>query len=155
MTQDPTDTVFDSLAGALAPVELDAARRERLRSRIARQAGDHGAPPPEGTRTIRTDEGWLDAGPMLRIKVLRRDPQGREQTTLLRFMPGAEVPAHTHTQVEEITVLEGSCEIDGHVLRVGDTHIASPGSVHRCLRSPTGCVLLLRSEYPLPGSRTP
>lgn len=52
---------------------------------------------------------WQDtAFPGIRIKVLMQDPDTGLQTILTHMAPGAVLTDHTHTQVEQSWVLEGS-----------------------------------------------
>jgi RNA polymerase sigma factor (sigma-70 family) len=55
---------------------------------------------------------------------------------------------------EDFVVLEGECQIGSHLLRAGDIHKASTGSVHGDVTTRTGVVVLIRGEYPYPSAHT-
>jgi quercetin dioxygenase-like cupin family protein len=144
------DALFEALALALRPVELPAAQRARLRSRILQQTR---AEAPAGTRTFRAETvEWIDLWPGLQARVLHVDEQAGRQTLLLRMQPGGEIPGHRHTQDEEFIVLEGECCIGAHRLTAGDFHTAAAGSWHERTTTRTGVLVLLRGEYPPPMS---
>lgn len=147
------DPVLDSevsgaLADAIAPLELRAAERDRMRERILRRVR---APAPAGTLTLRANEGiWQHYAPGVETKILREEPASNSVTYLVRMQPGARVPVHQHPQVEECLVLEGEVHLGDHVIRRGDWHVALPGSAHDDFWSKTGCLLLIRSATAAP-----
>lgn len=65
-------------------------------------------------------------------------------TGLLRFAAGANVPYHTHTFTESVTVLEGGLlvEVEGRCYRLGpmDNITIPAGSRHAAVALPGGCV---------------
>jgi quercetin dioxygenase-like cupin family protein len=131
---------------AIAPAELSAVDRERMRARI--MAGI-AADPPQGTFTVRASGGqWLSIAPGIEIKILRIDRQLNNQTALFRLQPGAQIVSHRHTQEEECMVLEGEVFLGDYRLGAGDMHVALPGAVHPPIRAPRGAVLCIRSEIP-------
>jgi anti-sigma factor ChrR (cupin superfamily) len=138
--------VIDSLAAAVAPVELPAADRDALHARILQRIRQE-APP--GTMTIRAAEmHWVTAGPGVEVKVLRTNAERNDQTVLIRMQPGSVVVGHRHTQEEECLVLEGEVFIGEHRLGQGDMHVAHPGVKHAPIRAPHGALLMIRSERP-------
>lgn len=135
-----------ALVEAIRPVELGATERDRMRARILKRAA---APPPEGTITLRAEDGaWRDYSPGVTIKVLREEPQARRSTFLLCMAPGSHVPVHPHAEEEHCLVLEGEVFLGDHIFREGDWHVALPGSTHNEFFSKTGCLLLIRAETP-------
>lgn len=143
--------VFEQLAAATKPAVIEpprrAALRERLRARVS--------PPPEGTTTYRLDaSGWFSPAPDVEMKMLRLDEAAGTSEMLIRLGPGVSVPAHLHRKEEQMVILEGECQLGGHLLRAGDTHVAPPGSWHPAITVESGVLMLLRSEYPLPVGRT-
>jgi anti-sigma factor ChrR (cupin superfamily) len=152
----PADEMLDPalvrrLATALAPAELSQANRDSLHDRILQRTRDD---TPPGTTTIRAaNMRWLAVGPGVDVKILRADPERRDQTVLIRMQPGAVVVGHRHTQEEECWVLEGEIFIGEHRLGQGDMHVARPGAVHAPIHAPGGALLLIRSEMPPPGMR--
>ena len=146
---DATRAVFAALAEAIVPLELGQSQRDRLRLRIMERIAV--APPPSGTETFRSrDDGWLTSSEFIEMKMLRVDEEKGTQELLIRFLPGVEVPAHSHLKEEQMIIIEGECFIGEHPLRAGDVHIAPAGSWHPAITSNTGTLLLLRCEYPIP-----
>ena len=142
----------DALAAGVKPAELGVEQRERLRRRILEQARE---PAPEGTRTLRADEGvWIQIAPLVEIRELRRDDALGMHTSLLRMHPGGVIPAHRHAREEEFIVLEGECRIGTYRLVAGDVHIATAGSWHEPVTTRSGVLVLLRGEYPHPTPRS-
>lgn len=149
-TTDPESGLPEDLARLLAeavkPTELGAARRDELRRRVLKRAV---VEPPPGTRTVRAHEGgWQRFSELIEIRIVRRDHDTNRQTVMFRLQAGAVVPAHDHTQEEECLVLDGEIEIDGHVVRKGDLHIARPGAAHAPITTRTGALLWVSSEIP-------
>ena len=75
------------------------------------------------------------------IHVLHETPEGG-RTALLRYAPGAEVPAHRHEGYEYIYVLEGEQGDERGSYGAGSFVINEPGLTHR-VTSVTGCVALI------------
>lgn len=139
--------VHGAIGTALAPQPMPPGVQSRLRSRIAALA----TTPPEGTATWRVgDDGWSGRTPGVAMKLLRRDTVAGTQEMLLRLGAGVQVPAHSHTKEEQMVILEGELRVGEHLLRQGDVHVAPPGSWHPMITVERGCLLLLRSEFPLP-----
>jgi len=67
---------------------------------------------------------------------------------LLKYAPGARVPAHLHLGFELIFVLEGELINDAGVHGAGILEICPPGSRH-ALASETGCIFLVVWEQPV------
>jgi quercetin dioxygenase-like cupin family protein len=162
--------VFAALAQALKPQPVPKSLRDRQRAAMLGRLGAENAstaltcstasvrlavaPAPDGTQTWRSSEVEFAPGsPLIESKVLRVDKRAGTQEALIRFLPGAVVPAHSHAKEEEMIILEGECFIGEHALRAGDVHIAPPGSWHPAITAPRGTLLLLRCEYPFPTNR--
>ena len=62
---------------------------------------------------------------------------------LVRLAPGGEYPAHTHSGVEELHLLEGELWIDGRKLCPGDYNRCEPGTGDKRVWSETGCMCVL------------
>jgi anti-sigma factor ChrR (cupin superfamily) len=140
------DSLIALMAGALKPPKPSAsaadAIHERILQRIQRDS-------PEGTFTIRAaDMRWVNAGPGVEVKVLRKDLERNDQTVLIRMQPGSVVLGHRHTQEEECLILEGEVYIGNYRLAAGDMHVARPGVMHAPIRAPHGALLMIRSEMP-------
>lgn len=153
-TDDDDDAVYAAVAAALKPAPLAQTERERMLARIHQKIA--AAPPPAGTQTYSVaGDGWVTGLPNVLAKMLRLDTVAGTQELLMRFLPGAVIPAHSHTKEEEMVILEGECHVGDHPLRAGDVHIAPPGSSHPKITTSTGTLLLLRCEYPFPVDRAP
>ncbi len=84
--------------------------------------------------------------PGVETKTLYKDPSGR-QTVLTRMAPGARLPDHRHTGVEQSFVLEGTLVDEDGVCAAGNFVWRRPGSVHTAW-SPDGCLILAIFESP-------
>lgn len=140
------DPLIEQLAAGIAPAELSAADRASMHERILQRIQQDA---PEGTFTVRAaDMQWVNAGPGVEVKVLRKDLERNDQTVLIRMQPGSVVVGHRHTQEEECLILEGEVFIGNYRLSAGDMHVARPGVVHAPIRAPHGALLMIRSEMP-------
>jgi anti-sigma factor ChrR (cupin superfamily) len=74
------------------------------------------------------------------------DDAGR--VAILRYAPGAEVPAHRHEGYELIYVLEGEQSDERGTYPAGSFVINEPGVAHRVV-SRTGCVVLIHWQRPV------
>jgi anti-sigma factor ChrR (cupin superfamily) len=79
--------------------------------------------------------------PGVEIHVLHETPEGA-RAAVLRYAPGAEVPAHRHEGYEYIYVLEGEQGDERGTYAAGSLVVNAPGAVHR-VTSPQGCVVLI------------
>lgn len=126
------------------PAPEDGAAVERVRSRlmqrIAQDSVRHHVAIPGG------DEGWHRFLPGIERKVLHE--QAGVMSYLLKFAPGARLPAHRHPHDEECVVVQGR-------LRIGTLELG-PGGYHRVAHdvldadsvSDDGCVIFLRGATP-------
>jgi anti-sigma factor ChrR (cupin superfamily) len=78
--------------------------------------------------------------PGIEMKMLYQDEEGRS-TILFRMAPGAVVPLHEHTALEQTFVLEGSLE-DAEGKATAGTFVWRPGSNVHVARAPNGAVFL-------------
>jgi quercetin dioxygenase-like cupin family protein len=114
--------------------------RSRLMQRVAADSVRHHIALPGG------DEGWHRFLPGIDRKVLHE--QDGVMSYLLRFAPGAVLPAHRHPIDEECVVLQG-------VLRIGTIELG-PGGFHRVARdvldadstTDEGTIIYLRGASP-------
>ena len=133
--------VLEALAAAIAPVPLDAARREAMRTHVQERVR---AAAVERTTTVRAGEGgWRPFLPLIDVKVLHRDVERDRQTALYRMQPGSAFPPHAHADDEECLVLEGEVSVGDLCLHAGDFHCARRGSQHPRLESRPGALLLI------------
>lgn len=143
------ESIILALGDGLKPAELSQQQRDRMRNRILDRARQS---TPEGTTTWRAgDSPWITIAPMVEIRELFRDPQGRTHTSLMRMRPGGVVLPHLHEQEEEFIILEGDCQIGPHFLGAGDAHVAAAGSWHDKVTTRSGVLVLIRGELPYPG----
>jgi anti-sigma factor ChrR (cupin superfamily) len=67
---------------------------------------------------------------------------------LLRYAPGASLPAHRHSGFEQILVLQGAQEDDQGRYGKGTVVVNPPGSKH-AVASPEGCIVFVTWELPV------
>jgi quercetin dioxygenase-like cupin family protein len=135
-----------ALAAGIAPLELAAELRVRMRERLLNRIASTA---PSGTSTLRAHEGtWATLAPGVTVKVLHQEPGLKVSTFLVRMQPGSRAPVHAHRTEEQCLVLEGEVNVGDHVIRGGDWHVALPGSIHSDFWSKPGCLLLIRAEMP-------
>ena len=79
--------------------------------------------------------------PGCEIKTLLFDPESGLVTALTRFAPGATLPDHEHTELEQSYVLEGSLADDEGVATAGNYVWRPAGSRHDA-HSPEGAIVL-------------
>ena len=77
----------------------------------------------------------------IEMKVLVQDRETGLFTGLFRLEPGAVVPDHIHTDIEQIYVLEGTFADEDGVAHAGDFIWRPKGNRHEA-HSPDGCVIL-------------
>ncbi len=84
---------------------------------------------------------WEETGiDKIKMKILYKDADGRS-TILFKMGPGAIVPLHEHTKLEQTYVLEGSLEDDEGTCSAGD-FVWRPGGNMHIAHSPKGAVIL-------------
>lgn len=126
------EELFAQLAFAAPVIEPPPGLRDRLLYRLPRQGYD----------VVRTTEGeWK---PFAAPGIYRRSLN--EGTFLLKFDPGAVLPAHTHQRAEHCLVLEGELFDDEHTLSAGDYEIRFAGSTHTPVTSNTGAIVFISGE---------
>jgi anti-sigma factor ChrR (cupin superfamily) len=79
--------------------------------------------------------------PGVEIKVLMEDPETGLQTTLTRMAPGAELPMHEHTDLEQSWVLEGRL-VDQEGEATAGNYVWRPKGSRHTARAPEGCLVL-------------
>jgi len=133
-----------NLAAGVA-VDPPAQLRDRLIERIARMPRSPGLAYNEaGLLIARSHEiQWSPFAPGISFKPLFRDKARNTDTMLVRMEPGAHIPSHRHSQIEEIFVLSGDLRVEDQVMFAGDYCRADLESVHDQSWSETGCLFLL------------
>ncbi|TJV46059.1 MAG: hypothetical protein E5Y02_00310 [Mesorhizobium sp.] len=76
----------------------------------------------------------------IEMKILYQDGEGRS-TILFKLAPGAVVPHHEHTDLEQTYMLEGTLE-DDEGRCTAHQFVWRPGGNQHIARSPTGAVFL-------------
>ncbi|MCE3272322.1 MAG: hypothetical protein K0S57_2719 [Ramlibacter sp.] len=119
----------------------DEALLARVKARVLSAIGAQADPQH---RTVRASEGrWQVIGPGVERKLLWVSDS--VESWMLRLAPGAVVPAHLHATDEECVVIEGSLRIGTSLLlRAGDFHVASHGSMHDAVTTDDGAVVYIR-----------
>jgi quercetin dioxygenase-like cupin family protein len=136
--------LLDALAAAQAPDAADAAALERVRARVMQRIA---AEPKPGHVTVEPAGGeWAEFLPGIRRKVLHE--KAGVMSYLLKFAPGAVLPAHRHPMDERCVVLEGSVRIGGQALGAGGFHLAQEGLPHDDITSDEGAVIYLHGAAP-------
>jgi anti-sigma factor ChrR (cupin superfamily) len=115
---------------------------DRLSERIG---GDRPLTETAGTRQSKKLE-WKEAGPGISYKLLATDLANDRVSMLVRLAPGADYPAHRHTEFEELHLLDGELFIDDRKLHAGDYYRAERGTVDTRVWSATGCTCVLMTS---------
>jgi anti-sigma factor ChrR (cupin superfamily) len=100
--------------------------------------------PELASRYLKTDEiPWepMSGAPGVHMKVLVQDRQSGLFTGLFKLDPGAVVPDHVHTALEQTYVIEGTFADQEGVATAGDFIWRPAGNRHQA-HSPDGCVIL-------------
>jgi anti-sigma factor ChrR (cupin superfamily) len=85
---------------------------------------------------------WQDSGiPGIQKKTLYEDAESGHSTVLFKMSPGAEVPLHEHTDIEQTFMLEGSLHDKQGVVTPGNYVMRPAGSVH-VAHAPEGALFL-------------
>jgi anti-sigma factor ChrR (cupin superfamily) len=117
-----------------------ASLQRRLALRLAEETGK----PPVRPPTPRWSEPeWEQVAPGIECKLLAADSERERVSMLVRLAPGASYPAHTHSGVEELHLLDGELWIDHRKLVPGDYNYGAPGSGDNLIWSETGCTCFL------------
>ena len=132
------------LAEGVAPVSVDASIKARMKQQILNGISD-GC--PVGGKTVRGQQpDWFELNEHIAIKVLHQDKERNIQTALWRLKPGATISGHKHLNDEECLVMEGSIQVNNHVLYAGDYHRMEKGSSHDDIYTRDGALLFLRHD---------
>jgi anti-sigma factor ChrR (cupin superfamily) len=85
---------------------------------------------------------WIETGPGNKMKILYHDKATGMLTVLTKLEPGAGIPAHTHEDLEQTLVLEGSLDDDEGSCTAGNFVMRPKGSRHAPV-APNGCTMLV------------
>jgi len=89
-----------------------------------------------------------DFGPFREGVEIARLHDGPPAVALLRYAPGASVPAHIHRGLETILVLNGTQSDDRGTYTAGSLILNPAGTSHR-VWSDDGCVVLIQWTIPV------
>ena len=142
MSLDPR--VADALTAAQKAEAEDAAAIARVRSRVMQRIAQDSV---RHHVAVGAAEGnWHKLMPGIERKVLHEE--AGVMSYLLRFAPGAVLPAHRHPIDEECLVLEGTLRIGTLVLGPGGYHRVPHDVLDADSTSDDGCVIFLRGATP-------
>jgi anti-sigma factor ChrR (cupin superfamily) len=79
--------------------------------------------------------------PGIEMKVLYTDPESGMSTILFRMAPGAEVPLHEHTAIEQTYMLEGRL-VDHEGECTPGNFVWRPGGNRHIARAPEGAMFI-------------
>ena len=141
---------LSGLSAEETPLEPPAGLWDRIATALdeAPQEALGEAPDPAGFAiTVRANEGeWQEIFPGVHKKALFVDRKAGYEAFLLRYDPGARLPAHPHSATEECIMLEGEAWVGDLYLKAGDYHVISGGMVHPEIRSDGGGLVYVRGE---------
>jgi anti-sigma factor ChrR (cupin superfamily) len=128
-------------------LQLSADELDALRLRLAiRLAANYGGLPSVPLVRPWVAPSWNDVAPGISCKLLSTDERRDRVSMLVRLVPGAEYPPHTHAGTEELHLLEGELWIDERKLFPGEYSYASVGSADKRVASDTGCICFLMTS---------
>ena len=113
--------------------------QSRLALRIAGETETEPVLPPQQW----SEPDWEAVAPGIECKLLAADTERQRVSMLVRLAPGANYPAHTHADVEELHLLDGELWIDDRKLVPGDYNQGQSGASDDRVWSETGCTCLL------------
>jgi quercetin dioxygenase-like cupin family protein len=105
--------------------------------------GNHGALAALASRYVDVESLPWKPTPYkgVEMKILMEDPETGLMTTLTRFAPGAELPLHEHTELEQSWVLQGRLvDHDGEV--TAGNYVWRPRGSRHVARAPEGALVL-------------
>jgi anti-sigma factor ChrR (cupin superfamily) len=116
-----------------------ASLQARLAHLLAEETGKLVPPPMRQW----SEPDWDQVAPGIECKLLATDTERHRVSMLVRLAPGARYPAHTHSDVEELHLLDGELWIDERKLFPGDYNYGAPGAGDERVWSETGCTCVL------------
>jgi anti-sigma factor ChrR (cupin superfamily) len=145
---------FDPVRVSLAACPTEAAPSPAIRARLVDFLHAAAQPAAGATTTrsvvapemlkVRAHEGeWHELAPGVTRKFLFADSQRGTVTSLIKLRPGAQIPTHHHTGVEECLIVEGDMCSGDEVFNAGDYVCAPADSVHEHLYTVNGALLFI------------
>ena len=106
-------------------------------------APNHSDLGPLSSRYVTVDDlPWQQTSfPGVEIKILMEDKETGLLTTLTRLAPGATLPDHTHTGIEQSWVLKGSLQ-DHEGTSTAGNYVWRPAGSRHAATAPDGCLVL-------------
>ncbi len=123
--------------------------RELDMSELFHSAGGAGSMPVKGSLLQQADSlAWQDSGsPGFLIKPLLEDPARGLRTWLMKVEAGAWSPLHSHSEIEQVYVLEGSFYDQDGSYGPGDYVVRAAGAEHSAGSESGALVLLFYSPH--------
>ncbi|MBI5275999.1 MAG: cupin domain-containing protein [Burkholderiales bacterium] len=139
------DDIVRAITAAQRPLsEADDASLGRVRARLMKRIA---ADSVQHHTSIHADDGnWHALLPGIERKVLHEE--GGVMSYLLKFAPGAVLPAHRHPVDEECVVVSGVLRIGPLVLPAGSYHRVRKDVLDADSTSDEGAVIFLRGATP-------
>lgn len=107
-------------------------------------------PPPGYTITPADDSAFRPTPfPGISIRILNLDRGQKRFTSLLRFAPGARLPAHPHASAEECVLLEGTLYMGGVTMTAGTYLRVEAGVDHADQWTDTGALAFISGPLEL------
>lgn len=140
------EDILQALGADQAPDPDSAGAVDRVRVKLMQRIA------ADSTRHhvfIAPDQGrWHRLLPGIERKVLQES--GGVMSYLLRFAPGAVLPAHRHPVDEECIVIEGTLRIGERLLPAGSFHMVRAHVLDADSSSDAGALIYLRGATPQP-----
>lgn len=107
--------------------------------------------PPSGYTITTPDPTAFDPLPYpgMTMRILSIDPAAKRFTSLLKFAPGARLPAHPHATAEECVLLEGTLWMGGVKMTAGSYLRVEAGVDHVDQWSDTGALAFVTGPLEL------
>ena len=132
-----------AVLGSFAAWPVDVLRpTPSLWNRLVQRLGE-GSAEEFGAAPNTNEPDWDEVAPGISCKLLATDAESARVSMLVRLLPGAEYPPHTHAGVEELHLLDGELWIDDRKLFPGDYNRAESGTADKRVWSETGCTCVL------------
>jgi anti-sigma factor ChrR (cupin superfamily) len=133
-----------ALTEAQRSADADEGAIERVRARLMKQVAADSV--PHHVAIAAGESGWHRLLPGIQRKVLHEG--GGVMSYLLKFEPGAVLPAHRHPLDEECVVIQGTLRIGPLVLPPGSYHRVPKDVLDADSTSDEGAVIFLRGAVP-------
>ncbi len=105
--------------------------------------------PREGSLHAETGTpDWIDHGDGFPYRELMCDEASGTRTWLMRIEPGAYSPPHSHTELEQVYLLEGHFDDGENAYGPGDYIVRAPGAVHSAYSRDGALMLVMYTPSP-------